>query len=240
MSPVSFFCRTLALSTALICITATAQVSLSSLTYSENFNSFAGTALSMPAGWTASFSGTPTYGGTNGGTTATGGVWAFGTTGEYSLGALRSGTPGNITFDVSFTNNTGSTITSITFTWDYEQYRYQNTSGFTLAGTGALSLASLSSYSLSGSATGTSGTATVTPVSVTLSSLSISNGSSFGLRWVTTDLSGTDNNLAIDNFSMTATSAVPEPSTYAALAGACALGGVMWHRRRQRVLALKN
>jgi len=34
-----------------------------------------------------------------------------------------------------------------------------------------------------------------------------------------------------------AASAVPEPSTYAAIAGVLALGGVMWHRRRQRAAA---
>lgn len=41
------------------------------------------------------------------------------------------------------------------------------------------------------------------------------------------------NGLAISG-SLTA---IPEPSTYAALAGALALGGVMWHRRRLRLVA---
>ena len=37
---------------------------------------------------------------------------------------------------------------------------------------------------------------------------------------------------AIDNFSITAVSAIPEPSTYAAIAGASMLGLAMWRRRR--------
>jgi len=37
----------------------------------------------------------------------------------------------------------------------------------------------------------------------------------------------------LDNLTLTATSAVPEPSTYAALAGLGALGLALWRRRRQ-------
>lgn len=44
-------------------------------------------------------------------------------------------------------------------------------------------------------------------------------------------------NWRIDDLSMNLSlSAVPEPSTYAALAGALSLAGAIWHRRRRRVL----
>jgi hypothetical protein len=46
----------------------------------------------------------------------------------------------------------------------------------------------------------------------------------------------TGNGVGLDNFSTTV-SAVPEPSTYAAIFGAVALAGVMLHRRRRQQLA---
>ncbi len=52
---------------------------------------------------------------------------------------------------------------------------------------------------------------------------------SMGFLWA---YSTTTNTASFDNVTVTAVSAVPEPSTYAALAGALALVGVMVHRRR--------
>src|SRR5690606_33387703 len=43
----------------------------------ENFNSFLGTEVSLPVGWTTSFTGTPNFGGTNTGTSTTGAVYAY-------------------------------------------------------------------------------------------------------------------------------------------------------------------
>lgn len=228
-------------------ITGVAQISITGLSsdlsaplYSENFNTFAGTAISVPSGWTISANtGALNYKGTGTGSSSTGGIYAFGTAGEYALGVLHSGssTTENIpTFGVSFTNNSGATITSVTFKWNYEQWRYVNTSGFTLTGTG-LNSANLSSYSFSGISTGTNGTVTSTSVSVTLTNLSISNGSTFGLSWKTTDATGSDNGVAIDDFSLAAT-AVPEPATYAAIFGGMALLGAAVHRRRSRRAAV--
>lgn len=84
---------------------------------------------------------------------------------------------------------------------------------------------------------------TVVPASsfstVTLSTLSaVNNSSSVWLRYTFGGASGTSQNNRLDNIQFVATaSAVPEPSTYAALAGAAALCGVMLHRRRQRLAA---
>ena len=145
------------------------------------------------------------------GTSATGGYWAYGTAGEFSLGALRSGTPGNITYSVSYVNNSGSTITAITLAWDYEQWRYANTSGWDCSGTGSLlGNVTLNGKDFAGVASGTSGTVSVTGVaSFTLSGLSIANGATFGISWVTTDIASSDNGVAIDNFSLTAQTTPP-------------------------------
>lgn len=183
---------------------------------SDNFNSYnptsAGTATStIPAGWTYS-STAAAYLGQGTGTANSGGFYSYGTAGDFSLGALASGTSDTRTYTLSFTNNSGSTITSITLAWDYEQWRYAgNTSGWNLTGTGQLAAnATLNAKDFSGVASGTNGTVAVTPVaSFTLSGLNITNGQSFGFTWVTTNLSGTDNGVSIDNFSMTASATVP-------------------------------
>lgn len=56
------------------------------------------------------------------------------------------------------------------------------------------------------------------------------------LRWENPATTGTGwASVALDNLSYTASaSAVPEPSTYAAIAGAIALVGAGWHRQRRR------
>lgn len=198
------------------------QISITSLPYNpavETFNSYnpiSASSTNIPAGWTLSSSGTSTYNGKGTGTSNTGGYWAYGTTSpdEYSLGALRSGTPGNITYSVSFTNNSGVTISSLTLSWDYEQWRYANTSGWNCSGTGALSgNSTIDSKDFTGSSSGTNGTVTVTGVSsFTLTGLSIANGQTFGISWITTDVSGSDNGIAIDNFSISASGTVLSPT----------------------------
>src|SRR5688500_1965438 len=181
------------------CCLCSGQISILSLPYNPpvtDFNTYnpssaSNLALTIPAGWTAASSGTQVYNGQGTGSSGTGGYWAYGVTGsgEFSLGALRSGTPGNITYTVSFVNNSGATINSITLGWDYEQWRYMNTSGWNVSGTGALAgNATLDALDFTGLATGTPGIVTVTPVAVTLSGLSIANGASFGINWITTDV----------------------------------------------------
>jgi hypothetical protein len=72
--------------------------------------------------------------------------------------------------------------------------------------------------------------------SVELASLNNQSGQ-VTLRFVNTDTSTSAyQTLAIDNFSYSA-SAIPEPSTYAAIFGSLALAGTIWHRRRQRKAA---
>ncbi|SCY60906.1 YDG domain-containing protein, partial [Flavobacterium caeni] len=183
-----------------------AQVSIGSLPYTktDNFNSYNGSGpAALPTGWT--MLGATNYRGQGTGTSNTGGFYAFGSGSDYSLGALRSSS-NNYTYAVSFTNNTGSTITQLVISWNYEQWRYANTSGWDCTGTGALaSNATLNGKDFVGSASGTSGSVTTTAVaSFTLSGLSIANGQTFGIQWVTTDQGSSDNGVSIDDFSLQA------------------------------------
>ncbi|MDO8543758.1 MAG: PEP-CTERM sorting domain-containing protein [Opitutaceae bacterium] len=132
----------------------------------------------------------------------------------------------NLSFQVFTPNSSGSTASF--------QFQYQ-------AGTSGTFTNFSPTVSYTTVATPAAGVAlSVISISLTSSQLSaISNQSGqVTLRFDNTATSGTSwNSLALDNFSYGA-SAVPEPSTYAAIAGAVALCGAAWHRRRQRQLAI--
>ncbi len=188
------------------------QISIAALPFNPgvtNFNAYnpnsAGNlTATIPAGWTAASSGTPVYNGQGNGSSATGGYWGYGAAADFSLGALHDATAGNITYTLSFVNNSGTTITSMTLGWDYEQWRFANTSGLDCSGTGGLAgNATLNAKDFTGTATGTNGTGVTTTVPVfTLTGLSIANGAAFGITWVTTDPAGNDNGVSLDNFSI--------------------------------------
>ncbi len=217
----------------------------STLTYGENFNSYNGLVDTVPANWsiTSAVTPLPMYRGTGTGTATAGGFYAFGTASDFSLGVLRSGSTNPFgTFAITFNNGTGSTITDLAVSFNYEQWRNgggTNNSGFDLTGTGDLAgNSSVNSADFAGNQTGASGTVKSTPISLTLAGLSITNGSSFGFSFVTTDASGADNGVSIDDFSLSATLqpvAVPEPSSLALVAFA-GLGAVTKARRRPKII----
>ncbi len=224
----------LVLAIAFVTIASVAQAA-----YNQNFNTYDGTAATIPTGWSIAFSGTATFNGTGNGTSANQGAWAYysGTGSDFSLGALRGGTPGNLTLAVALVNNTGSTITSINLTWNYEQWRYADTTGFNLSGTGALAgNVQLNTANFVGLAVGTNGTPTSTPISLTVSGLTIANGATFGLSWVTTapPLGTAGNGMAIDDFNLNLGAIIPEPSTWAMITvGAVLLLGAQCLRRKK-------
>jgi hypothetical protein len=210
------------------------QLSISSLpaNYSNNFNNYNPSAVgNVPStinssgvssagisnattGWTTS---SASYNGRGIGTGNTGGFWGFGSGAEFSLGALPSGstTP---TYTLSFTNNSGSTISSLTLAWNYEQWRYggSNASGWDCTGTGQLaSNSTLNSKDFSGIAgsAGTTNGLTTGVSSFNLTGLSITNGQSFGITWVATNLTGSDNGVAIDDFSISVTPTITGAAT---------------------------
>ena len=240
------------LATAIAATSGFAQASMVS-SYSQDFNSI-GTAL--PTGWAVWTSSTTNSNGTSftwdGTALANNASWTSGTTFRNLPGAsqswsagLSSGTDralawragsaatrdGSITFTLS--NTSGYTFDSLSF-----QLFTPNSSG--TAGTfqlqyqiGSGTFTQLASISY----TNDTAQNPLTVTSITLSSgqLTVLNNQTdqVTLRLDNTASSGTTwNTLAIDNFSFAAT-AVPEPSTYAALAGLAALAGVVVHRRRR-------
>jgi endonuclease I len=208
----------------IICLFSSAQVVISNLatTYSQDFNTLAlsSTSSTLPTGWNLFESGTGanlTYAADNGGVNS-GNTYSYGTTAsaERAFGGLLSGsvTP---TIGVQFTNTSGATITSITVTYTGEQWR--------LGATGRLDRIDFQ-YSQDASAlnngtwtdvnsldfiapvtVGTVGpldgnlTANKTNISFTITGLNIINGTSFWFRWNDFNPSGSDDGLAVDDFS---------------------------------------
>ncbi|MEO6833469.1 MAG: T9SS type A sorting domain-containing protein [Chitinophagaceae bacterium] len=196
------------------------QISINALPFSpsvtdfDSYNPSSATDFSatLPTGWSGVSSGTAAYRGQGVGTSLSGGNWAYGGTGDYSLGALHSTIVGDITYSVNFINNSGTTIGSLLFSWDYKQFRFANNSGWECSGIGALSgNATLDAKDFNGSSTGTNGIPVTTCVSpFTLTNLSIANNATFGISWTTTDSALADNGVSIDNFVVRANqSALP-------------------------------
>ncbi len=211
-------------------------VSLTTLgsAYTQNFDTLSNVAgsttnnLTIP-GWFMTETGggardNEQYAVDTGGST-TGDTYSYGAAGstERALGGLQSGTliPN---FGACFTNNTGSTITSLAVAYTGEEWRLG-----TAGRTDQLNL----EYSLNATdlTTGTwtnvaaldfitPDTATVgakngnaaadrTALSSTVSSLSIPNGATFWIRWTDINATGADDGLAVDDFSLTPQNVVP-------------------------------
>lgn len=159
---------------------------------------------------------------------------------DYALGGISNGTSALPQFGVVLKNATGQTITEATIAFDGEQWRGSgaadvlafsylvsneskiNASGTFLAPGGSFNfVGSTTSGIIDGSSAGL-----VTGLGGTLQGLTWEPDTYLILRWTnTTSTAG----LAIDNFSITA---IPEPSTYALLAGIGALALSVVRRRR--------
>lgn len=221
----------------LIVLQAAGTVSLTTFdtAYTQDFNTLAssGTAnVTVPAGWEFSESGTngnTTYRAGTGSDT-TGDSYSFGAASqtERAFGGLRSGSLVPL-FGAQFTNNTGGTITGLAIAFTGEQWRLgQNTTNrasdrldFQLS-TDATSLTTgawtdydsldFTSPVVAGTVGALNGNASPnrTPIRFTITGLSISNGATFWVRWADSDLvPGSDDGLAVDDFSLTATGTMP-------------------------------
>ncbi len=192
---------------------------------SENFNTLASTGASSttPTGFgfvEALANANATYTAGTGSGTA-GDTYSFGaaSNSERALGGLQSGTL-NPTIGAAFTNNTGGTITSLDISYTGEQWRLGATArmdrlDFQIS-TDATSLTS-GTYTdvnaldftapVTGPAVGAldgNAAANRTAISSTITGLSISNGATFFIRWTDLNAAGSDDGLAVDDFSLTA------------------------------------
>lgn len=252
-------------SQAAISITSTA------FSYTQDFDTLASTnSASLPwtndstlPGWSLFRQPLPgtaltTYGADNGSSTA-GSFYSYGTNGstERALGGLGANSayfssPANGAvagaFAVSFTNNTGQTLTSATISFDGEQWRNGgNTSAQTMLlqyGIGA-TFTSVSTWVTPGgnfnwtspvvgsTAAALDGNLAANRVAGRGGSITgtLANGATLWIRWVENNDAGNDHGLAIDNFSFSVTP-VPEPSSGVLLAAGAALLGALRIRRR--------
>ena len=259
---------------------APAQINYSGGTYSENFNTIFnvdGTGTAVPGTTAIGLQGAiPTLttwqaarvGGSGATTFAIFGDWggsgASGTgrlysyslpaSSERALGAIASGTT-IVGFGTWFVNTSSDTYSDITFSFDREVWRTQNTAideslafsyGLTSSGVGAgnfitnglmtafsaLNATSPSSFALlNGGLGGFNDPSTNTvAVSATISGLTWAPGDSLFIRWNDFNDAGNDAGVAIDNLSMIAT--VPEPSCGALLG--LAVAAVALLRRKTR------
>ena len=179
-------------------------------------------------GWSSSDS---TYT-SKGGTAYTNGSGLFlyrlnGAPDDRALGALTTSTSGSVFYGLQLFNSTGHVLDSVDISFAVENYFNPNGSSLDLT---------YVSYGFDNGGL-TSGTWNpLTSINKNTGSfsqeldLTWNSGSSLWIRWEDTALSsGTNTQLAIDNFSVTA---IPEPSTYALILGVATLGLVGFRRWR--------
>jgi Ca2+-binding RTX toxin-like protein len=206
------------------------KVNLTAAGYTQDFNTLAitGTSTLLPTGWYFTETGTASaadgkYSAGTGSGTA-GDVYSFGASGstERALGSLLSGTNTPV-MGTSFSNGTGGTITSLSIAYTGEEWRlgtanrgpdklsFQYSLDANSLSTGTwISVAALdfSSPDTAGSAGARDGNSAADHISLAaiISNLNIPDGATFWIRWVDNDANNADDGLAIDNFSITATS----------------------------------
>lgn len=201
-----------------------AQQGFSGGAYSQNFDTLAntGTSSSLPTGWSFSESGAnadTTYrAGT--GSDNTGDTYSYGaaSSSERALGELTSGSLIS-TFGAGFQNTTGSTIGKLLIQYNCEQWRigdtnnvvdtinFQYSTNASSLSTGAwtdFNALDCNSTDTTSSTGPKDGNTLRTAVSGTITGLSIANNAVFWIRWVGTDISNSDDGLAVDDFSMSA------------------------------------
>ncbi len=236
---------------------------LNSTTYTQDFNTLAATGATgtaLPTGFQVAETGSNanTSYGVGTGSSNTGNSYSFGSTGssDRALGSVGSGSITQVLFGGVFTNALGATITDLAFAYTGEQWRLSNSrdDGLTfqyligatgITGNGWTTVTGLNFAPLfdNGTATGSAlnGNLAVNQrdLAATLSGLTLLDGQTFGFRWVDVNSPSSDQGLAVDDLSITATTlagAVPEPATWAMMIGGVAMaGGALRRRRRSTV-----
>lgn len=188
----------------------------------EDFNTL-GTAAgsTLPAGWEfgESGSGANTAYGAGNGSSSTGNTYSFGATGvaERALGAVRTSSLSSV-FGTVITNATAVTLTELAIEYFGEQWRLGATGrvdrldfAYSLDATSIATGNWLEFDALDFTGPVTSGTTGAldgnlpenrTLISQSLTGLSLAPGASLWIRWSDFDASGSDDGLAIDDFSV--------------------------------------
>lgn len=239
-------------------------------TYSQNFNSL---ASSGTGAWAddntstlgGSWFGSAYWGGVvspyqaGNGSSATGALWSFGSTGssDRALGSINSNGDSafrEIAYGVEFYNNTGTTISQITVSYTGEQWRGSGAPAQTLDfaykispvvitdiqphsndgsdGWIAVNALDFTSPITGGSAMALDGNASGNrTIRNAAFTINLAAGSYLMLRWRDVDsLAQQEHGLAIDDLFVT----VPEPWLPAALVGLGLVGYAAWRRLSQR------
>lgn len=211
--------------------TGTGSISLNAFgaASTENFDTLANTAGSttntaLPTGWYITEGGggardNEQYAVDTGAST-TGDIYSYGAAAstERALGALRSGTLFPF-FGAKFTNNTGGTITSLDISYIGEEWRlgaaartdridFEISTNATDLTTGTYTAVDPLDFTTPNTTTlgakDGNAAANRTAISNSITGLSIANGASFFIRWTDFDPAGSDDGLAVDDFSVTA------------------------------------
>ncbi len=227
---------------------AAGSVSLTALdtAYTQDFNTLAstGTATALPEGWELSEAGTNANGlyaaGT--GSSNAGDTYSFGSaaSAERGFGGLLSGslTP---TFGASFTNATGSQITAMDLAYTGEAWRLgtinrgpdrinfqysQDASSLTTGTWTDVDALDFETPDLTGAVGLRDGNAAAnrTSIAASVGGLAVAPGATLWIRWTDFNASGSDDGLAVDDFSLTPRNADAAPYVAATSPAAGATG----------------
>lgn len=216
--------------------------------YSQSFDTLASSgtaATTLPTDWAFSETGTganTTYAADTGSNTA-GNTYSFGSTAstDRAFGGLQSGSVVP-TFGAQFKNDiTGGATIDLTLSYTGEQWRlgatgrtdrldFQYSTDATSLTTGTWTDVNALDFTApvtAGTVGALNGNLTANRLSISSTfTMTIAEGANFWIRWNDLNATGSDDGLAIDDFSITA---VPEPS--AALIGCLGLLGLLRRRR---------
>lgn len=232
------------------------SIALTGSVYNQSFDTlmYFGTAtntLSLEGWYLAETGGSRADGGyvVSTGSLTAGDSYSYGAEGssERALGCLRSGALVPLV-GAAFTNELGTPISGVEVAYTGEQWRLGATGRadrldfqYSLDATSLTSgtWTDLDELDFSGLVTaGTVGplngnsSAHRSSLAASVDGLSLAAGATLWIRWSDFDAAGSDDGLAIDDFSISAKPAIPEPGTYALLLGI--LGAAVVGFRRWR------
>ncbi|MFN4911574.1 MAG: hypothetical protein ACK5G8_10090, partial [Flavobacteriales bacterium] len=201
-------------------------------TQTEDFNTLvnSSTGVALPTGWRILETGTAANNSYTAGTGSgsSGDSYSFGASAstERALGGLLSGSLNPI-FGAKFLNNTASTIASLTISYTGETWRvgstgradrlnFQYSTDATSLNSGTwIDVDSLDYYNIAHGATQSGSMIHSANRSFTFGGLSIATGTNFWIRWTDLDVAGSDDGMAIDDFSIKPCFSVAVPTTTA-------------------------